>query len=466
MRTPESAAQRTPWWRQASIADTFAEWNILVRLGFPILIAQLAQMANGVIDTVMAGRYSARDLAAVAIGNSFWMPVFLFFLGILGALQPTISGHRGAREMSRIIPVTWQGIYIAMVACVLMMLALRNVQPALLWMQLDPATAEISRRYLAAFAWGVPAMLLLVTLRGLTDGMGHTRIVMIFSLLGTLINMPLNYIFIYGKLGMPEMGGAGCGVATAIANTLAAIALVIYLHVHRDYRDHLLWHNRVRPHLRKILALLRLGIPIGCTMFFEVSMFTIIALFLAPLGPDVVAGHQIVLNAVSLMFMVPLSLGMALSLRVSFLIGAADRERARWLSRSALLLSLCIALFYVPLLLLGKAGIATLYTHDETVQKIAQELLLLAAIFQVADVLQVTSISALRGYRDTRVPMLIILLSFWGVGMPLGYTLTFTHWITAPMGAAGFWIGLIGGISTACVLLVTRLLTFRTGNFE
>jgi MATE family multidrug resistance protein len=449
-----------------SIADIFSEWKILIRLGLPILIAQLAQMANGVIDTIMAGHYSARDLAAVAIGNSFWMPIFLFFLGALGALQPTISGHRGAREMAKIIPVTWQGLYLAAFFCVLMVTALMQIQPVLLWMDLDVETAQITQRYLASFAWGIPAMLLLVTLRGLTDGMGHTRIVMLFSLLGTIINLPLNYIFIYGAFadkswGIPEMGGAGCGVATAMANTFAAIALFLYLHFHRDYRDHLLWHGRVRPQWSSMAALLRLGLPIGCTMFFEVSMFTVIALFLAPLGPIVVAGHQIVLNAVSLMFMVPLSLGMALSLRVSYLIGAKDKERARWLSRSALLLSLCIALFYVPLLLLGKNGIAALYTLDTSVQQIAQKLLMLAAIFQVADVLQVTAISALRGYRDTRMPMLIILLSFWGVGMPLGYTLTFTHWITAPMGAPGFWIGLIAGIATACVLLVTRLLRFQ-----
>ncbi len=448
-----------PFPRNACTA-TLREWNILVRLGLPILVAQLAQMANGVIDTIMAGHYGARDLAAVAVGNSFWMPLFLFFLGTLNALQPTISGHRGAREMARIIPVTWQGLYIAALSCALMILALTHVEPALLWLELDTTTAEITQNYLAGFVWGVPAMLLLVSLRGLTDGMGHTRIVMVFSLLGTLINLPLNYIFIFGKFGLPAMGGAGCGVATAMANTLAAIALILYLHVHRDYRDHLLWQGRCLPQLRTILTLLRLGLPIGCTMFVEVSMFTVIALFLAPLGPTVVAGHQIVLNAVSLMFMVPLSLGMALSLRVSFLIGARETARAKQLSRSTLLLALCIAMFYVPLLLFGKAQIAALYTNDTDVQKIAQELLILAAFFQFADVLQVAAISALRGYRDTRIPMLIILLSFWGVGIPLGYALTFTNFITAPLGAAGFWIALVASLSTACLLLVRRLFLF------
>jgi MATE family multidrug resistance protein len=203
--------------------------------------------------------------------------------------------------------------------------------------------------------------------------------------------------------------------------------------------------------------LLKLGIPIGFTLFFEVSMFTVIALFLAPLGPIVVAGHQLVLNAVSLMFMVPLSLGMALTLRVSFLVGAEALATAQWLARSTLLLALCIALFYVPLLLLGKTLIASLYSTDADVKDVAIHLLALAAIFQVADVLQVAAISALRGFRDTRIPMLIIFLSFWGVGMPLGYALTFTDIIAPAMGAAGFWIGLIAGIASACVLLLYRL---------
>ena len=179
------------------------------------------------------------------------------------------------------------------------------------------------------------------------------------------------------------------------------------------------------------------------------------------LGPVVVAGHQLVLNAVSLMFMVPLSLGMALTLRLSFLVGEGSLQTAQRLSRSALLLALCIAMLYVPLLLLGKSLIAALYTNDIEVKKIAVQLLTLAAIFQIADVLQVAAISALRGFRDTRTPMIIILVSFWGIGLPLGYMLAFTNIITAAMGAAGFWIGLIAGIASASALLLIRLFRFK-----
>ena len=448
------------------LASTFAEWKTLAVLGLPILVTQLAQMGNGVIDTVMAGRYSAQDLAGVAIGNSFWMPVFLFFVGILGALQPIISGHSGAQTLTRIVPTTWQGLYIAAISSVLMMLALSQVQPVLEWLHLETATAAITQGYLDGFVWGIPAMLFIATLRGLTDGIGQTRIMMGVALLSNVVNLPLNYVFIYGAFseeswGIQAMGGIGCGWATALSNWIAAFALMAYLHYSPHFTFFSLSKQRAAPHWHEIQALLKLGIPIGLTLFFEVSMFTIIALFLAPLGPVVVAGHQLVLNFVSLMFMVPLSLGMALTLRVSYLIGAAEPQRAQRLAHSTLLLSLCIAMLYVPMLLLGKTVIASLYTHDSAVQKIAIDLLQLAAIFQVADVLQVAAISALRGYRDTRIPMLIILLSFWGVGMPLGYVLTFTNIITPTMGAAGFWIALIAGIASACALLLIRLFRFQ-----
>ncbi len=443
------------------IQHTLREWKTLASLGGPILVTQLAQMANGVIDTVMAGRYGARDLAGVAIGNSFWMPILLFFIGVLTALQPTISTHRGANTLHKITPVTWQGIYIALCSAIIMMALLSHVAPALVWLKLDTATAQITQGYLHGFLWGVPAMLLIVALRGFTDGLGHTKVIMGVSLLSTLINMPLNYIFIYGKFGMPAMGGVGCGWATAIANILAFIVLLTYLQHSKTFQHLSPLQHIHKPSWQEIKKLLRLGIPIGSTLFFEVSMFTVIALFLAPLGPIVVAGHQLVLNFVSLMFMVPLSLGMALTLRVSFLVGQGRHQTAHQLARSTLLLALCIALFYVPLLTLGTHFIASAYTKDAAVIAIAVQLLKLAAIFQVADVLQVTAISGLRGFHDTRIPMLIILLSFWGIAMPLGYVLTFTNYLVPAMGAAGFWLALIAGLVSACVLLLIRLFRFR-----
>lgn len=449
--------QPLPPARQGRLAAILLEWKTLAILGAPILIAQLAQMANGVIDTVMAGHASAEDLAGVGIGTSLWVPVLLFFIGTLNALQPTISGHRGAGQLDRIMPVTWQGLYIAAAASVVMILLLINTRPLLVFLRLDAQTADIAQGYLQAFAWGVPALVLLNALRGLTDGLGHTRVIMVFSLVSTLFNLPLNYIFIYGKLGLPALGGVGCGWATSLSNGIAVLALLVYLNRSRVYAHFHLLANWVKPDWTIIRQLLRLGLPIGFTMFVEVSMFAVIALFLAPLGPKVVAGHQIVLNIISLLFMVPLSLGMALTLRVSFLLGAGESVRARLLARSSLLLATGIACVYIPFLLLTPAFLAGLYTSDDEVRVITVQLLVYAAIFQLADAIQVTAINALRGYKDTRVPMIMALFSFWCVCLPLGYVLTFSDLLGTPRGASGFWLALILGLMLAGLLLTGRL---------
>lgn len=455
--------QPLPEARQPLIRRTLTEWRTLAILGGPILIAQLAQMANGVIDTVMAGHASARDLAAVGIGSSLWMPLFLFFMGLLGALQPIISGYNGARTTERIMPATWQGLYIAAVGSVIMAALLTHVHPILNLMNLDAETAAITQGYLNAFSWGVPALLLMTALRGLTDGLGHTRVIMAFAVLSTLINLPMNYIFIYGKLGLPAMGGIGCGWATTISNGIAALALLLYLNRSRAYRRFHLLAERTKPDINGIRYILRIGVPIGFTIFVEASLFAVIALFLAPLGPVVVAGHQIALNVVSLLFMLPLSIGMALTLRVSFLIGAQAPDTARLIARSSLILAAAVASVFASLLYLFSEQIAALYTSDNEVQQVSIRLLTFAALFQIADVIQVTCISALRGYKDTRIPMYIMLFSFWGLGLPVGWILAFTDWLVPAMGAAGFWVGLTGGLTSASLLLGLRLFLFAPG---
>ncbi len=434
------------------------EWLTLARLGAPILIAQFAQMANGVIDTLMAGRASADDLTGVAIGYSLWVPVFLFVIGVLNAQQPLISGYNGARQYARVTPVAWHGIYFALIAASLAMIGLNQVDPVLQWLQMEPRPAQITSGYLFAFSMGFPAILLIVSLRGLTDGLGHTRIIMMFTLLSTLINTPLNYILIFGKFGMPAMGGVGCGWATAIANWVALFGLWAYIHRAQAFERFRLWSRRIDPDLTLFTELLRLGLPIGLTIFFEATMFSVIALLLAPLGSVVVAGHQIALNIVSVLFMVPLSLGMALTLRISFLIGAEQCDSARLVARSSIVLAFGIALSFAGFLLLNRSMLTGWYSNEIEVMDQATHLLLFGAIFQIADVMQVSAINALRGFKDTRIPMLIMLFSFWVIGIPLGYVLAFNGLITDPLGAAGFWIGLIVGLFHAALWLIARLI--------
>ncbi len=447
-----------------------SEWKALAILGAPILVAQLAQMANGVVDTMMAGHASARDLAAVGIGTGIWIPVLLFFTGILSALQPLVSGHRGANHPHKIVPTTWQGVYIALLSTVVLATIITQVRPLFFILKLDAQTTDIAQGYLNALAWGIPAILLLNAIRGLTDGLGHTRVVMVFSLIGSLLNLFFNYLFVFGfsikQWHFPALGGIGCGWATSLSNWIAVIAAIIYLHRSKAYATYRLLGNWVAPKWLDIKTILNLGLPIGSAIFVEVSMFCMIALFLSPLGPTVIAAHQVVLNATSLFFMVPLSLGMALTLRISYLIGAADHQNARLLARSAIILALVIACVNAPILFFGGELITALYTSDQEVKNIALHLFTLGAIFQIADVTQVTMINVLRGYKDTKIPMFIMLFSFWCVCLPLGYLLTFNDWLHKPMGAAGFWAALIVGLSCAAVLLGLRVFRLKPHNIH
>lgn len=443
--------------RGSLIQRTKFEWITLARLGTPILIAQIAQMANGVIDTLMAGHASANDLTGVAIGHSLWLPVFLFVLGVLNAQQPLISGFNGARQFDRIMPVAWHGLYFALLAAAVAAVILNSLDSFLIQLQMEPVPAQITDGYLFALSWGFPAILLMISLRGLTDGLGHTRIIMVFSLLSTAINIPLNYVLIFGKLGLPAMGGVGCGWATTISSWLAVLAMLLYIHRAQAFKRFHLWSHRMRPNRHSSLELLRLGLPIGFTIFVEAIMFSVIALLIVLLGTEVVAGHQIALNVVSLLFMVPLSLGMALTLRISFLIGSKQPDTVRLVARSSMILVMIIALSFALLLLLNKETVAGLYSTEHDVIAVAINLLFYGAMFQIADVVQVNCISALRGFKDTRIPMYIMLFSFWIIGIPLGYILTFKDWMVPAMGAAGFWIGLIVGLSHAAFWLLLRL---------
>lgn len=436
------------------------EWKTIAILGAPILVGQLATMANGVVDTIMAGRASAEDLTGVAIGGSLWFPLFLFFMGVLNASQPLISGHRGANEPKKIVPVAWTAIYVGLASALITALLVHNVEPVLSLMQLDEKSAYIASHYLAALSLGFPAIFILVALRGFTDGLGHTKVFMGFSIFTAVLNAPLNYMFIYGKWGAPELGGIGCGYATAISQWVTLVLFIAYLNRGKTFTQFHLWQNRMWPRKADTLQLLKLGIPIGFTIFVESVMFAIIALLLAPFGPVIVAGHQIAINIVSVLFMVPLSIGMALTLRISFLIGAQQVANANLVARSSLIFVVGIAILYVGILMAFDRTIAGFYSTDVEVIAMAVLLLGYGAVFQFADVIQVNCISALRGFKDTKIPMYIMLASFWVIGIPLGYVLATTDWIKPAMGAEGYWVGLIAGLSHAAFWLTLRLFKF------
>ncbi len=433
------------------------ELRALLALAIPIIIAQLAHTAMGFVDTVMAGRVSPRDLAAVALGNSLWVPVFLLMTGVLLATTPKVAQRFGAGNHSEIGPLVRQALWLALAVGLLAAVALWNTEPVLHWMQVDDELIEPAMGYLRAVACGFPAVALYHVLRCFSDGLGHTRPTMVLGLLGLLLNIPLNYIFIYGKLGLPAMGGVGCGWATALVMAAMLLGMLVWVAWAPYYQSSGLLRRFDWPQGRVIRRLLSVGLPIGVSIFAEASIFSVIALLIGGLGATVVAGHQIALNFSSMVFMIPYSLGMAATVRVGQALGRREPREARFAAGVAIATALAYACLSASGMLWLRTDIAEIYTPDLAVIGVAGSLLIYSAFFQFSDAIQVTAAGALRGYQDTRVTMLITLLAYWGIGLPVGYSLGLTDWLGKPSGPQGLWQGLVVGLTCAALLLGIRL---------
>lgn len=435
----------------------FTELRQLISLSLPLILAQLSHMAMGFVDTVMAGRVSPADLAAVAIGSSVWFPVMLFVAGILMAITPIVAQNFGAANHRAIPTALRQGLWIALVLGLGGFLLLRNMAWLLDLLNLESQVQDLATGYLQAVAWGFPALAIYQALRSFSEGISLTRPIMLIGFLGLACNIPANYILIYGKLGFPAMGGVGCGWATALVMWVMMLALGGLILHGRGYRflpPLLIWE---RPSFPQLSRMIRLGFPIGISFFIETSLFAVIALLVASLGAEVVAGHQIALNFTSLIFMVPLSFSMAITIRVGQAIGRSDPGAARFSALSGILTTLVTAVIFSSAILIMAPAIAGLYTPDPAVRQIAVSLLFFAALFQISDAIQVSAAGSLRGYKDTRVPMIITFIAFWFIGLPIGYLLGLSRRVGLLMGARGFWIGLVAGLTAAALLQGWRL---------
>ena len=435
----------------------YQELRGLLILALPVLGGQLAQTGNGFVDIVMAGRVSATDLAAVAVGASIWIPIFLLMTGVLMSATAVLARHFGHGEYHRLSPLTQQALWLALGLSLLGMLAIRNMAPVLELMDIETAMRPIVLGYLEGLSWGIPAAAAFLAMRSYTESLGHTKPVFWISLFGLLINIPINYALIYGKFGLPELGGVGCGWATAVVMWVMAIAMYFYTRKSSTYAKARLDFSKLSFEPNNILYMLKVGLPTGLTIFFEVSLFSVIALLLGPFGAIIVAGHQVALNFTGLLFMLPLSLAIAVTIRVGHARGRNDKAAANYTIGTALRLTVVTATLMASLILLFRHQVPFIYSSDMAVHAVTTSLLFFAALYQIPDALQVTANGALRGFEDTTVPMMLTLVAYWGVGLPVGFILARTDWVVPMMGAAGFWIGLIAGLSSAAVLLGLRL---------
>lgn len=429
----------------------------LLRLAWPLLIAQITQTMMGVVDTIMAGRYSATDMAAVAIGYSIIMPVLIFMQGIVLALPPVISRLNGARQIDKVAATTQQMLWLALSVSGVVLALVYFVPWLFAHFPMDANLRNITSDYVQYVCLSAPFFAIYQVMRNYCEGLSITKPSMVIMLLGLLVNIPANYVLVYGKWGFPELGGAGCGLATGVIFIAMCLASSFYVAHSRRLRPYQLFARWYNPKLAEMRSLLSLGLPIALTLLFEVTLFGVVALLLAPFGANIVAAHQIALNFSSLVFMLPMSIGMALSIRIGHLMGEQRPEQARIAYFSSLMLGLSLASMTALFTVLARTGIGGLYTEDTLVIQMAASLMLLAALFQFSDAIQVISANALRGYKDTTAMFLITFVSYWLVGLPVGCILGLTNWIVPQMQAAGFWIGFIAGLSCAAVLLGWRV---------
>lgn len=437
-----------------SIATTTRfEIKKLFQLMLPILVTQFAQAGLGLIDTIMAGHLSPTDLAAIAVGVGLWIPIMLLFSGIMIATTPLVAEANGARDFNNIPTIARQSLWMAFMLGILAMLVLQ-LMPFLLPLFGVPENLQPKAGlFLHAIGLGMPAVTMYAALRGYSEALGYPRPVTAISLLALLVLVPLNMIFMYGLGPIPALGSAGCGFATSILQWLMLIALAGYIYKGRAYCKTQVFSQWEKFNPVWAKRILKLGFPIGLAIFFEVSIFSTGAIILSPLGETVVAAHQIAISVTSQLFMIPMSLAIALTIRVGMYYGEKNWHAMRKVQHLGLITATVFAVLTMLVMWIFRSEIVAVYTRDLAVTHMALYLILFAIAYQLMDAWQVSAAGCLRGMQDTKGPMWITLLAYWVIAFPVGiYLARFTR-----MGAAGVWTGLIVGLSVACVLLLLRL---------
>jgi multidrug resistance protein, MATE family len=418
-----------------------SESRLIAKHALTVWVGQLAVMAFGVTDTVVAGRYAESALAALSVGSAIYISVFVTLMGVLQATLPIFSELNGAgrpRAMGRLLR---QSIYIWLGTCALGMALLMNSGIALEWTQVPHELRPVIEHYLQILAWALPPALWFRLYANLNQALGRPKAVTWVQVLGLACKIPLSVLFTFGVGELNGWGLIGCAYATLVVNLVMAVFSIGAL-IRGNYRRLYLWRKMEPPHPRQLLDMLRLGLPNAASITVEVTSYTLMALLIARLGSQAAASHQITSNLGALLYMVPLSLSIATSARVSYWIGAGrpDMSRAairhgfKWLFLTTLAGGLGLAL--------GRDLIAGLYIQDAEVARQASDLLAWLVWYQSVDALQVLCFFVLRCYRVTLLPMLVYATFLWGIGLSGGYWLAYIGgWGWSPLlGPQAFWI--------------------------
>lgn len=433
------------------------ELKEMFQLGWPIVLTQLFIMLTGVLDTAMAGRYSSLDLAGVSLGGMFMWPAFMLLSGLTMALTPIASQLRGAGKADQIGHQIRQGLWVCVITATLLVLVMINAGDAYAYFGIDEAASTIANDYLNAAAWGAPPIIFYVALRHICEGLGHPRPPMVIA--GSIIpvNALLNYGFIYGEFGLPELGGVGCGYATAIVFWLE-FGLMLFVCRMPFFKAIHAFKAVEWPHWKTVKSIIYIGAPIGLTIFVEMVVFSVVGIMVARFGVLETAANSIAGNINWASYVIPAAIGSAASIRVGFHVGAQNYTAAKGASLGVFKFSLVYAVVMGLLIIAVRYHLVTLFTTDAEVIEIATTLLIFIAVYQLVDDSNAVSIGALRGYKDTRVPMVLGLIGYWFIALPFGYTVS-EEIIFAGLapGVYGYWLAMTLGLSIVAVAMALRL---------
>ncbi len=414
-------------------------------LAWPILIGQLAVIANGVVDTMMTARYSAIDLAALGLGASVYVSIFVGLSGVMQALSPTIAQLYGAKKFDAIGNEVRQGVWLALFLTLIGAIALCFPQPLLNIAQASPELNDKVLSYLQLLALALPATLGFRVYASLNTAISRPRMVMLLQVSALLLKIPLNALFIFGGLGLPAFGAPGCAIATAISAWLALLAGWLIVRYQPFYRKFTLFGKGLgAPDVKAIKSLLKLGLPMGLSFLIEVTAFTFMALFIARLGSDTLAGHQITANFGTVLYMLPLSIANATCTLVAQEIGSGRLANARHTGQAGVRLGVLLSVSIGVVVWIAREQIIGLYTPDVRVAAAAMPLFFFIAFYQLFDSAQVGTAYVLRAYKVATIPTLMYAVALWGMGLGGGYLIGFDVLGLSPewlKGAAGFWLG-------------------------
>ena len=433
------------------------EIKTFASLVIPIYFSQLAAHATGVISALMTGSYNTLDQAAVATGNMLFWPVFFGLGGSLFIVTAFVAQFYGAKRNKEIGPLLKQAFWLCVPLIILVTIYLSYVGQILDFFGTPEEVQKITKGYLRGLMIGTPALFLFQPLKSFSEGITRPLPVTVINIGMVTLSAILNYGFIFGNFGLPELGGVGCGISFAISSWSALLALVIYIYFSKHYQSAKLFTKYEKPNLEKITEIFKLGFPIGACIFVEFGLFSGSGLLLSNLGEETIAAHSIAMQVTTVTFMLPLSVGLAAAVRTGNLLGAGDFVGARYSSFFAIIVAVSLASFNFLALIFYGDYFASFFNADRSIVALSSSLLFIAAFMQLSDGISFTGQGALRGYKDTLAPMYIMILAFWFFGLPIGYSLGLTDFFLPALGAYGMWIGMCCGVILASILVFFRL---------